>query len=508
MVSAALPDDLATCHGMIRELAASLRDAHRQVEQLGHRLDLLLRRLYGPRSERVDPGQLLLFGDQAEVDPGVEQAPGSPAEPPAQSATGPAKGHGRKPLPADLPRERRVHEIPPEQRACPECGQERSPIGEEISEQLDYRPASLFVVEQVRIKVACRHCQGHVAVAAKPPQPIEKGLPGPGLLAQVITSKFADHLPLYRQEGIFGRHGVELSRKTLCGWMAQSAWLLEPIWKAMKAEVLKSRVIQTDDTTVPVLDRRLDRARTARLWVYLGDREHPYAVYDYTADRCRDGPERFLGDYKGYLQADAYSAYDRICSRGVVEVGCFAHARRKFFDARTSDPERAHEALARIRLLYAVETAGKGLDEAGRLAQRHERSVPLLEQLGDWLDEQARVVLPKSPIGGAIGYARSNWAALNRFTEAGYLSIDNNASERAVKPIALGRKNWLFAGSEGGGRTAAILFSIASTCKALKIDPFSYLRDVLDRVCTHPARRIEELLPDRWRSLNLVQYQL
>ena len=290
----------------------------------------------------------------------------------------------------------------------------------------------------------------------------------------------------------------------MCGWMAQSAWLLEPIWKAMKAEVLKSRVIQTDDTTVPVLDRRLDRARTARLWVYLGDREHPYAVYDYTADRSRDGPERFLGDYKGYLQADAYSGYDRIYSRGVVEVGCFAHARRKFFDARTSDPERAHEALARIRLLYAVEAAGKGLDEAGRLALRRERSVPLLERLGTWLDEQARVVLPKSPIGGAIGYARSNWAALNRFTEAGYLSIDNNASERAVKPVALGRRNWLFAGSEGGGRTAAILFSLASTCKALKIDPFAYLRDVLDRVCTHPARRVAELLPDRWRALRSV----
>jgi len=508
MVSAALPDDLATCHGMIRELAASLRDAHRQVEQLGHRLDLLLRRLYGPRSERVDPGQLLLFGDQAEGDPGVEPAPGSPAEPPAQSATGRAKGHGRKPLPADLPRERRVHEIPPEQRACPECGHDRSPIGEEISEQLDYRPASLFVVEHVRIKVACRHCQGHVAVAAKPPQPIEKGLPGPGLLAQVITSKFADHLPLYRQEGIFGRHGVELSRKTLCGWMAQSAWLLEPVWKAMKAEVLKSRAIQTDDTTVPVLDRRLNRTRTARLWVYLGDRDHPYAVYDYTADRSRDGPERFLGDYRGYLQADAYSGYDRIYSRGVVEVGCFAHSRRKFFEARTSDPERAHEALARIRALYAVEVAVKGLDDEARLALRRERSAPVLDRLGTWMEEQARVVLPKSPLGGAIGYARSNWAALNRYTEAGFLEIDNNASERAVKPVAIGRRNWLFAGSEDGGRTAAILFSLASTCKALKIDPFSYLRDVLDRVCTHPARRIEELLPDRWRSLNLVQYQL
>ncbi|WP_206108265.1 IS66 family transposase [Paludisphaera soli] len=499
MESAVLPDDLATCHGMIREMAASLRDAQRQVEQLGHRLDLLLRRLFGPRSERVDPGQLLLFfGDGAEGTPDAVPAPESPVESPAPPPTGRAKGHGRKPLPADLPRERRVHELPPEQRACPDCGLDRSPIGEEVSEQLDYRPASLFVVEHVRVKVACRHCQGHVAVADKPPQPIEKGLPGPGLLAQVITSKFADHLPLYRQEGIFARHGVELSRKTMCGWMAQAAWLLEPIWRVMRAEVLKSRVIQTDDTTVPVLDRRLDRARTARLWVYLGDREHPYAIYDYTADRSRDGPERFLGDYKGCLQADAYSAYDRIYSRGVVEVGCFAHARRKFYDARTSDPQRAHEALARIRALYAVEATGKDLDEAGRLALRRERSGPILERLGTWLDEQSRFVLPKSPIGGAIGYARSNWAALNRFTEAGFLAIDNNASERAVKPVAIGRRNWLFAGSEGGGKAAAVLFSLATTCNALRIDPFAYLRDVLDRVSINPARKVAELLPDRW----------
>jgi transposase len=499
--AAPLPDDLAVCHGMIRELADSLRAAQRQVEQLGHRLDLLLRRLYGARSEQVDPDQLLLFADQDEVNSGrsastIEPFEGSPTLCRSRSA----KGHGRRALPADLPREGRVHEVPPRERACPGCGQDRGPIGEEVSEQLDYRPASLFVVEHVRIKVACRRCEGHVAVAAKPPEPIERGLPGSGLLAQVITSKLSDHLPLYRQEGIFARHGVELSRKTLCGWMAQAAWLLEPIWKAMKSEVLKSRVIQTDDTTVPVLDRRLDRARIARLRVYLGDREHPYALYDYTADRSRDGPDRFLGDYRGYLQADAYSGYDRLYSRGLVEVGCFAHARRKFFDARASDPERAHEALARIRSLYAVESAGKDLDEAGRLALRRERSAPLLDRFGTWLEEQARFVLPKSLIGVAIGYARSNWAALNRYLEAGFLSIDNNASERAVKPVSIGRRNWLFAGSEGGGRTAAILFSVASTCKALGIDPFGYIRDVLDRVCTHTARRIAELLADGLRA--------
>jgi transposase len=498
--AAPLPEDLGVCHGMIRELAASLRAAQRQVEQLGHRLDLLLRRLYGPRSERIAPGQLLLFPAQPE-EPAGDVVPPTLNEPSAQGRARTGKGHGRRALPADLPRERRVHEVPPEQRACPECGSQRTPIGEETSEQLDYRPAALFVVEHVRVKLACRHCQGHVAVGGKPPQPIEKGLPGPGLLAQVITGKFSDHLPLYRQEGIFARHGAEISRKTMCGWMGRSAWLLEPIWRAMRAEVLESRVIQTDDTTVPVLDRRLHRARTARLWVYLGDGDHSYCVYDYTPDRSRDGPERFLGDYCGYLQSDAYSGYDRLHARGVVEVGCWAHARRRFFDARSSDPERAHEALARIGELYGVESAARGLDVVERLAMRRERAAPLLDRFGAWLEGQAGVVLPKSPIGAAIGYARSNWAALGRYCEAGFLQIDNNASERALKPVALGRKNWLFAGSEGGGRTAAILFSLVSTCKILKIDPFTYLREMLERVCTHPARRIAELLPDRWHAM-------
>jgi transposase len=268
METADLPDNPEVGHGMIRELSASYREARRRIDRLEHRLDRLLRRLYAPKSERFDPDQMLLFANQADEDTGTTERAAPPREESSpRPRRHPIKGHGRRAPPADLPRERRVHDLPPEQRACPECGCERHPIGQEASEQLDYRPAPLFVVEHVRVKAACRHCQEHVAVASMPPQPIEKGLPGPGLLAQVIASKFADHPPLYRRQGIFARHGVALSRKTMCGWMAQSAWLLEPIWKAMRAEVLKSRAIQTDDTTVPVLDRRLDRARTARLWV-------------------------------------------------------------------------------------------------------------------------------------------------------------------------------------------------------------------------------------------------
>ena len=242
----------------------------------------------------------------------------------------------------------------------------RTSIGEEVREQLEFVPASLIVIEHVRPKYACKACQANVIIAERLPEPIEKGLPGPGLLAHVIVSKYADHLPLYRQEGIFRRHGVELSRQTMCDWMAVSAELLEPIVAEMHREILKSRVIQTDDTTVPVLDRSLGKTRTGRLWDYLGDRDHPHVVYDYTPDRSGEGPQRMLDGYEGYVQADAYSAYDAIYARRkIIEVGCWAHARRKFHEAKTSDAIRAHVAMAMIQRLYKVEKDTKDQDDAG-----------------------------------------------------------------------------------------------------------------------------------------------
>ncbi|HWT83025.1 MAG TPA: IS66 family transposase, partial [Candidatus Methylomirabilis sp.] len=277
------------------------------------------------------------------------------------------------------------------------------------------------------------------------------------LLAQVAVSKYADHLPLYRQEGIFRRHGVELPRQTTCDWMAVCADLLKPIWKAMHRLVLQSRVIPTDDTTVTVLDPVLGRF-VGRLWVYLGDRDHPYVVYHFTEDRSGDGPEEMLAGYQGYLQADAYSGYDGLFVAGkILEVGCWMHARRKFYEARTTDPPRAHQALAWISLLYDIEDEAKekNLDDTQRHALRQEKSRPILTKLKEWLDQQQ--FLPKSPIGEAIGYALNHWGALERYLEAGFLEIDNGASERALKPVAIGRKNWLFAGSKEGGKTAAIL---------------------------------------------------
>ena len=357
------------------------------------------------------------------------------------------------------------------------------------------------MIDNVRPKYACKACQANVVIAQRLPEPIEKGLPGSGLLAHVIVSKYSDHLPLYRQEGIFRRHGVELSRQTMCDWMAISAELLEPIVKEMHREILKSRVIQTDDTTVPVLDRSLGKTRTGRLWDYLGDRDHPHVVYDYTPDRSAEGPLRMLEGYEGYLQADAYSAYDSLyASKKIIEVGCWAHARRKFYDARTSDPVRSHVAMAMIQRLYRVEKDAKDLDDAVRRALRQERSKPVLKEIETWLLQEKDRALPKSPISEAIGYALNHWQALERYTDEGWLSIDNNASERGMKPVALGRKNWLFAGSDAGGKTAATLMSLCMTCKNLAIDSFAYLRDVLERISTHPARRIGELLPDQWKT--------
>ena len=348
-------------------------------------------------------------------------------------------------------------------------------------------------------------------IADRLPEPIEKGLPGPGLMAHVITNKYADHLPLYRQEGILLRQGVEISRSTMCDWMAVAAELLQPIVTLMLAKILESRVVQNDDTPVKVQDHEGKGIKTGRLWDSIGDHDHPYVVYTLHA-----GPQwrRPGGDLQGLRGLSPGRCRIRPTTRlytsgKIIEVGCMMHARRKFYEARTSDPPRAHQALAWIKLLYDVEREAKEKHEAeeyeafvaARHALRGERSRPIFEQFHDWLEAEAPKVLPKSPIGEAIRYALNHWAALERPLEAGFLELDNGACERAFKPVALGRKNWLFAGSDKGGETAAVLMSLCTTCKDLGIDPQAYLRDVLDRISTHPARRIEELLPDRWQAL-------
>jgi transposase len=507
---APLPDDIEAAHRLIRELLATLREQTHLNANLQHQLEQLLRKLYGRKSEKLDPDQLLLFAREI-LEAGGPAITPEPAPEAAAAANRPAQGHGRKPLPASLPRKTVVHDVPPEQRSCPDCGAIRQPFGEDVREQLEYVPASLIVLRHVRPKYACKACAAHVASAERLPEPIEKGLPGPGLLAHVAVSKYADHLPLYRQEGIFKRFGVELSRSTMCGWMAAAAGLLAPIVKAMLKRVLLSDVVQTDDTPVKVQDHQGKGIKTGRLWVQIGDHNHRYTVYDYTPDRSGEGPRRVFQGFKGYLQADAYSAYDGLFADGtIIEVGCWMHARRKFSEAKSSDPVRSHLMLAWVAGLYEVEDDAKEARKnhpewddvawhAFRYQSRLQRSRPILDSIHAWLVAEQPKVLPKSPIGEAIGYALNHWGALIRPLEAGSLEIDNGASERALKPVALGRKNWLFAGSDEGGKTAATLMSLCTTCKDLGVEPFAYLRDVLDRVSTHPNSRIEELVPDRWK---------
>jgi transposase len=341
-----------------------------------------------------------------------------------------------------------------------------------------------------------------VQTADKPMQPIEKGVPGAGLLAQVVVSKYCDHLPLYRQESIFARQGVEIARETMWGWIKTLAIEVGPLWELMKAGVLSSYKIHTDDTPVRLRDARSREKCESRLWTYVGDRGHPYTVFDYTANRRRDGPVAFLGSWKGYLQADAFSGYDCIfASKDVFEVACMAHARRYFEKAQPTDKEVCDEALALIGRLYGLERQWKELTDDERKARRQEQSRPLLEKFRLWLEAARTRVLPKSPAGEAVRYTLKNWRALCRYTEHGELDIDNNAAERALRSVAIGRKNWLFFGSHAGGRAAAIFFSLIATCKRHGIDPFDYLRDLFERLPAHPAKDRQDFLPDRWKAL-------
>jgi hypothetical protein len=350
------------------------------------------------------------------------------------------------------------------------------------------------------------------------------GLTPPGLLSYVIVSKYGDHLPLHRLEKILKRHRIDIARSTMCDWMRQAAAALGPLHDLMVRQVLASKVIHTDDTPVNVQDRRRTKTRTGRFWVYLGDASHPQTVFDYTPSRKRDGPMAFLEgwgkDGRRFLQADAFGGYDGIyageAGGAVTEVACWAHARRKFYDARHSDHRRSAQALAQIRLLYDVEADASTQFEAQepdaeaarpladiRLELRRQRSAPRLAEFKAWLEGLQAIaggpVLPKSPMGQAITYALNQWEALCVYTTDGDLAIDNNAAERALRRIAIGRKNWLFAGSDAGGRTAAILFSLIATCQRHDVEPVAYLKDVLTRIAAHPANQLAELLPNRWK---------
>jgi transposase len=500
MDATSLPNDPALLKELVSQHLSTIDSLSSELAQLKHYIAQLVRARFGPRSEKLDPNQLALF--EAAVEEAVKSvAPVVETQVEAHVR----RGGGRNELPADLPRERIEHDLSDNEKHCPGCGQVRERIGSETSEQLDYIPAQLKVIEHIRWKYACRSCQEHVATAAPAAKPIDRGLPGPGLLAQVAVGKFSDHLPLYRLEDIFARAGMELPRSTLCRWARHTADLLEPLYALMVERVRRSHVIHTDDTPVPVLDPTLGHTRTGRFWVYCGDRDNPYSVYDYTPSRKRDGPVKFLADYQSYLQADAFAGYDGIYAGGSVkQVLCWAHARRKFFEAKETRPREAHEALAWIARLYEIEREAKSASCEERRALRQERAVPLLAELRAWLVSLTGRVLPKSPFGQAVQYVLPRWEGFVRYCEDGALAIDNNLSERTLRPCAIGRKNWLFLGNDRGGRTAAILLSFMASCKANQVEPWAYIRSMIStmteqpRGVTPPSPLLASLLPDAW----------
>ena len=516
-----LPDDPALLKRIIAERDAQLIEreaAHQQALDLAVKQAVkaaveattaaLLRRFYGPKNEAFDPRQLLLFGERIDQLPlDASSLADEAGEPLVTRRPRKRHAHGRSPLPEHLPRIDIEHDLKEEEKPCPHCGELRCRIGQEISEQLEHIPASFKVLRNIRHKYACRQCDfagnsPQIVAATKPAQPIDKGLAGPGLIAYVAVSKFGDHLPLYRLEHIFARHKVHVARSTMCAWLAAGAKLLQPLLELMTRRVQQSRVIHTDDTRVPIQSPGQKKCKSGRLWTYLGDANHPYIVFDYTPDRSRAGPAQWLGDYRGYLQADAYGAYDGIYAPGHVhEVACWAHARRKFFEAQDTDRQRAGQMLLLIRELYAIEDRAKELAEAQRLALRQTHSVPVLAKIDIWLTEQSACpeVLPRGPLGQAITYARNQWAALGRYTMQGFLNIDNNAAERALKRVAIGRKNWLFAGHDAAGQVAALWYSFIASAERHGVDPQHYLTSLLAQIVTTPGDDLARLLPDAWQ---------
>jgi transposase len=500
---APLPDDVATLQAMVRQLLAEVARLRAENATLRGKLDAALTHRFGRRSERRKP-------------------------PPGPAADNPARRrdpHGRAALPAHLERREVVHDLTEAERLCPGCGRSRYPIGTQTSEQLDLEPARFFVTRTIRKSYACRHCDPTAVPAeqrlrtAGPPQvgPIAKGLCGPGLLAHVITAKFADHAPLHRLCGQLARSGVTVARSTLGDWLARAADLLTPLYRLMHRRLLRSRVLHGDDTGVKLRIPGADRCRKAHLWVAIGDADFPYVVFDFTAGYTADGPERFLAGYTGYLQADALAQYEGLYGEGRGRhVCCWAHARRKFVAAADGGDERANRALELIRRLYAIErdlppllmpsddplaTERRRQREEQRRYRRQQRAEPVLAALKTWLDEQQPQALPKSPLGQAIGYALNHWEALRRYLEQGYLAIDNNLSERTLRAIALGRNNWGVIGSESGGHTAAVLYTMVGTCLHLGTDPFAYLREALPGLFAlgrgPTAEQLSYWLPDR-----------
>ena len=497
-----LRQKLTHAEAVIVELRGVVTELRKQIESQQAHIHRLVKITFGRGGERIE-GPTLFDGlviPEAEVP--------TPAEPPVPEVPAPTKrkGHGRRCKPKDLPRRREEIDLTDAEKVCACCGTSKIRIGQIVSERLDYQPMALFVRELVRPTYACRSCesQGHdpqIARAALPPEPIPKSGIGSSLLAHVIVSKMVDHLPLHRQESILSRHGWDVCRSTLCDHLRKCGELLTPLYDLMHRCLLQSFAIHTDETPLLLLRPR----RTAYAWLYLGDSQSPYTLFDLTAGRSQTFPQAFLAGYRGFVHADAYDGYNAV-HNNLRHLGCWMHARRYFVEAEPSDP-RAVEALAFIRTLYAVEREikdererpGSKFTDAEVVRVRRTRAGPILAQFRDWLDTHSRSATPKSLFGQAVGYARNQWASLVRYLNDARFAIDNGAAERAIRPLAVGRGNWLHVGGDRGLKTASVLLSVCASATRHRLDPWSYLAHVLSEL---PARRpgadLADLLPDGW----------
>jgi transposase len=490
-----LPQNVTALHQLVIGLRATVKHHECMIEKLKLQVARLRRMQFGRSSEKLSAQieQLELLIEELETPSPAPAPPAAPAH--ARTTRRPA----RRPLPAHLPREPVIH---PAACACPSCGGGLRRIGEDVSEVLDYVPAHWKVIRHIRPKLACDACNAIVQAPA-PSRPIDRGLAGPGLLAHVLVSKYCDHLPLYRQSEIYAREGVELERSTLADWVGQSAALLAPLVDRIAAHVLAAAKLHADDTPVPVLSPGRGRTKTGRLWTYVrddrpaGSEVPPAVLFRYSPDRKGEHPQAHLKKFRGTLQADGYAGFHHLYEGvHVREAACWAHVRRKFFEIHQAhDSPIAKEALDRIGALYAVEDEIKGQPPEARRAQRQARAGPLLGVFRQWLHATASTLSSKSDLAGAIRYATSRWSALTRYRDDGSLEIDNNAAERALRAVALGRKNYLFCGSDDGGKRAAALYSLIGTAKLNDLDPEAYLRHVLERIADHPINQLEALLP-------------
>jgi len=512
----ALPNDLAECHRLLLAAFRQASELERVLDktaasyeelQATHRatldeLNRLKRWIYGQRRERVIEGD----GQQHLFDLQSSSAATYPSELSGEVTRQQVAAHSRRQRRRELdlsklPHYRHELDVPSAEKTCCGCGRVKDRIGQDETKILDYVPPKLEVHVHVRPKYACRYCKDGVVSPPPPERPIARGIAGPGLIAHIVISKFGDHMPLYRQEDFFARHGLHIARSTQCDWVKAAAELLRPLHDRQKELVLKSPVLWTDDIPIIVLTGDEDGSRQGRLWTYIGE-EYPYSVYDFTETRARDGPARFLGGFQGYLHADAYGGYDHIylgSNNAIREVACWAHARRKFFEAQNGSPREAHQILEWIRQLYDIEDQARTLSVPVRLSLRKEEAEPVLDRIEAQLAQLGRRALPKSALGMAVSYAQNQWQALRRYTEDGRLSIDNNVSERTLRHQAIGRKNWLFLGNQQAGPRAAILFTILAGAKRHRIEPWAYLRELLLRLHADDPR-LDEMLPDRWAA--------